>query len=66
MTGLQGLRVLVVDDDEDARELLRVLLERSAIEVRTADHADAGVTALEEFRPDVIISDYRMPGYSAF
>jgi signal transduction histidine kinase/CheY-like chemotaxis protein len=64
--GLQGLRVLVVDDDEDARELLRVLLQQSAIEVRVAEHVDAAVAALEEFRPDVLISDIAMPGEDGY
>jgi signal transduction histidine kinase/ActR/RegA family two-component response regulator len=65
--GLEGLRVLVIDDDEDARELVRLLLESAGIEVRTAESAERGLTALEEFEPHVLVSDIAMPsedGYS--
>jgi signal transduction histidine kinase/ActR/RegA family two-component response regulator len=63
---LAGLRVLVIDDDEDARELLRVLLEQSGIEVRSAEGVEAGITQFESFRPDVVISDVAMPGEDGY
>lgn len=63
---LDGLRILVVDDDEDARELLRALLEsRGAVVLAAGSVADA-LTGLER-GPDVIVSDIAMPeadGYS--
>ena len=65
--GLDGLRVLVVDDEPDARELLGVLLETSGVEVALASSAAEALTALASFDADVVISDIGMPvedGYS--
>jgi CheY-like chemotaxis protein len=60
--GLEGIRLLVVDDDADALELLGVLFETSGIEVRTSDSAEAALAMLDSFSPDVIVSDIAMPG----
>ncbi len=62
-----GLRVLVVDDDPDARELLTVLLEGCGMVVRSAPSAQAALEAMSAERPDVLVSDIGMPeedGYS--
>ena len=64
---LDGLRVLVVEDDSDARELIGAILERSGAEVTLTGSADEGFEAAIERRPDVIVSDIEMPvedGYS--
>lgn len=61
------LRVLVVDDEDDAREMLRYVFEASGIECRQAESAAAALSALDELTPDVIVSDIGMPeedGYS--
>ena len=60
--GYQGIAVLVVDDDADARELLEFVLQRSGMEVRTAPSAAEALAALKNFRPRVIVSDIGMPG----
>jgi CheY-like chemotaxis protein len=59
---LEGLRVLCVDDDDDARLLLRDVLADRGAEVATAGSAHEGFAAFERFRPDVIVSDIAMPG----
>ena len=59
---LQGLRILVVDDDEDARALLHAVLEYSGAEVVSAESARGALAALGHRRPDVIIADLVMPG----
>jgi signal transduction histidine kinase/ActR/RegA family two-component response regulator len=59
--GLEGLRVLVVDDEPDARDLFRVLLESCGIEVRDAASVRDAMAQLENYRPDVMISDIGMP-----
>jgi signal transduction histidine kinase/CheY-like chemotaxis protein len=64
---LDGVRVLLVDDEPDARDMLTIVLTNAGATVRTTDLA---VTAFEEmsaWRPDVLVSDIAMPvedGYS--
>jgi signal transduction histidine kinase/ActR/RegA family two-component response regulator len=59
---LDGIRVLIVDDEEDARELLRTTLEGYGATVRIADSAAATIAALETAIPDVLVSDIGMAG----
>ncbi|CAA9228064.1 MAG: hypothetical protein AVDCRST_MAG76-1081 [uncultured Acidimicrobiales bacterium] len=54
--------VLVVDDDEMIRRLLRTVLEADAIEVVEAPDGDAALAALEDLKPTVIVLDVMMPG----
>jgi len=64
---LEGLRVLVVDDEADARELLQSILESCGARVRTASSAAAALEAMTEDVFDALISDIGMPeedGYS--
>jgi signal transduction histidine kinase len=58
---LDGVHVLVVDDEADTREVLMMLLERVGAVVVTAASAPAAVEALAKARPDVLISDLGMP-----
>ncbi|MFN2453147.1 MAG: ATP-binding protein [Pyrinomonadaceae bacterium] len=58
---LDGLRLLVVDDEEDTRTLLRIVLEKCGAAVTTASSAQEAIAALKEIRPDVLISDLGMP-----
>jgi signal transduction histidine kinase/CheY-like chemotaxis protein len=58
---LVGLRLLVVDDEEDTRELLRAILERAGVTVETAASADEAVIAYERLRPDILLTDIAMP-----
>lgn len=59
---LDGLKVLVIDDEEDARHLLKDVLSGRGASVAEAASAHAGLSELERFRPDVIVSDIAMPG----
>lgn len=59
---LKGLRVLVVDDEADIREFISALLEEHEIGVRAVASAAAALDELERFRPDVLLSDIRIPG----
>ena len=64
---IHRLRVLVVDDDQDARELLAIALEGHGAAVRTAPSAAEGLRHLEQDRFDVLVADIGMPdedGYS--
>ncbi|MGB7922881.1 MAG: ATP-binding protein [Pyrinomonadaceae bacterium] len=64
---LAGLRVLVVDDEPDTLELLRMALTQCQAEVTPVSTAASALRAFEESRPDVLVSDIGMPdedGYS--
>jgi signal transduction histidine kinase/ActR/RegA family two-component response regulator len=61
-SGLEGLRVLVIEDEPDARDLLATILETCGVHVRTARTAADALRQLEEVSPDVIISDIGLPG----
>ncbi|MGN6505568.1 MAG: response regulator, partial [Tepidisphaeraceae bacterium] len=61
LQSLRGLRVLVVDDVADARNLTRRILARSGAEVVTAASATEGWAAIEQTPPQLIISDIGMP-----
>ncbi|MBD1853055.1 MHYT domain-containing protein [Leptolyngbya sp. FACHB-711] len=58
---LEDLRVLVVDDEPDARELLRAILEQDGAIVETVASAAAALQALPHFKPHIVISDIGMP-----
>ncbi len=58
---LNGLRVLVVDDEADTRELLQVILESCGAQVKTASSAVAALEAIAKEAFDVLISDIGMP-----
>jgi CheY-like chemotaxis protein len=62
LPSLAGITVLVVDDDEDARRLLRMLLAGAGATVELAASADEALARLRESRPDVLVSDIGMPG----
>jgi two-component system response regulator AtoC len=57
-------RVLVVDDEENLRLVLRTLLTRSGYEVQVAKSAEEALAGLSQFDPDFILADVRMPGMS--
>ena len=63
---LQGLRVLVVDDEADTRDMIRAVLEHCKIEVITAGTASEALEAVVQLRPDVLISDLGMPGEDGY
>jgi signal transduction histidine kinase/ActR/RegA family two-component response regulator len=59
---LDGARVLVTDDDLNARELLAVILDNAGAEVRAAASADDALMILQTWPADVVLSDIEMPG----
>jgi sigma-B regulation protein RsbU (phosphoserine phosphatase) len=60
--GLAGARILVVEDDRDCRELIRMFLERAAATVFCVDSVAAGMDCVyRSFDPDVVLTDYSMP-----
>ncbi|MEI9940093.1 MAG: ATP-binding protein [Pseudomonadota bacterium] len=66
LTLLLGVKILVIDDDEDSRLLLQTALERVGAWVRVADSAASAFRFLEQQRVDVVISDIGMPEEDGF
>jgi CheY-like chemotaxis protein len=62
MAGNPPRRILLVEDDEDTRQLLAVALEAQAYEVAQAGDAEDGLEALRKGRFDMILTDYDLPG----
>ena len=63
---LAGLRVLIVDDDADSREVLSALLALRAAEVKSAASVHEALEALTNWKPHVLVSDIGMPGQDGY
>ena len=59
-------KVLVVDDDEDLAELVKILLSQEGYEVALAPNGKVGVEMVDSFEPDLIILDVMMPELDGF
>jgi CheY-like chemotaxis protein len=66
LPSLRGVRVLVVDDEPDARELLRRVLEHREASVVVAGDGLEAINLLRQQRPDVIVSDIGMPDLDGY
>ena len=55
-------RILVIDDEEIVRDMLRNLLQHAGYEVTEAPDGDEGVRLYQAERPDLLITDVFMPG----
>lgn len=53
-------KVLVIDDDPDFLEFVRIVLESGSYEVYTADSTSEGLSALRELKPDIVLLDVMM------
>jgi signal transduction histidine kinase/CheY-like chemotaxis protein len=63
---LAGIRVLVVEDHDDAREFIAVALERCDAAVTTATSVESALAAFERVSPDVVVSDLGLPGEDGY
>ena len=66
LAGLSGRRVLVVEDDRDAAEMLGLILEDRGAQVRIVGDHDSGLAALQAQRPDLLLSDIGLPGKDGY
>jgi PAS domain S-box-containing protein len=67
ISSLEGLRVLLVDDETDGREMVTIMLEIIGVQVKAAASANEALQTFAEWRPDILVSDIGMPaedGYS--
>ena len=58
--------VLVVDDDPDKSELLKVAFGMEGYEVQTAANGREALSAIESFQPDLVVSDIMMPELNGY
>jgi CheY-like chemotaxis protein len=63
---LQGIKILVVEDDEDTRELLKVLLETNGGDVIATSSVQEALSSYDQSRPRVIVADIGMPDYNGY
>lgn len=63
---LQGVYILIVDDDTDTRDFIEFLLQHAGAMVTTAASAEEALTALMQSQPDVLLSDIGMPDMDGY
>ena len=63
---LDGVRVLIVDDDDTIRTTVRLVLEQSGAIVTDAPSGDVALALLRQERPDVLLTDLTMPVYDGY
>jgi PAS domain S-box-containing protein len=63
---LQGLDVLLVEDDREASEMMTVVLSDRGAGVRTAQDYDTALAALQQAWPDILVSDIGLPGRDGY
>jgi CheY-like chemotaxis protein len=66
MSELRGVTVLVVEDNDDTREVLKVMLEMCGARVVCAESARDGLTTFRREQPQAIVSDIAMPGEDGY
>jgi PAS domain S-box-containing protein len=65
-SSLEGLSLLVVEDEADARELLVTMLEQRGAQVRAVATASEALEAIKHAKPDLLLSDIEMPGEDGY
>src|SRR5437868_4613235 len=63
---LEGISVLVVEDDKDTRELLKILLQAEGALVTATASVQEALSAYDRSRPAVIVADIGMPDYNGY
>ncbi|MDQ3069121.1 MAG: response regulator [Acidobacteriota bacterium] len=66
LPSLEGVHVLLVEDEDEARELVAAVLQRQGARVTCAKSAEETIAALDQEVPDVLLSDIAMPGVDGY
>ena len=64
--GLKGIRVLVVEDERDTRQILAFILEQNGAAVVAASSFDEALKVYQEIEPSVLVSDIGMPDFNGY
>jgi len=64
--GLSGLRVLIVDDEDDTRKVITAVMAQHGAEVVACGSAREALDAIQWWRPDILMSDIGMPGEDGY
>lgn len=59
-----AFQILIVEDEMDLRELLSLILKKSGYEIKVAANSQEALRLLQDYKPQLVISDLRMPGGS--
>ena len=63
---IQGMRILLVEDDRDSREMLKMVLTLYDVEIETAESAAEALEKLQTRQPEVLVSDIGLPGEDGY
>jgi CheY-like chemotaxis protein len=63
---LKGLRLLLVEDDEDSREMLKIMFEQYDMEIAAVASAVEALETIRQIQPDILISDVGLPGVDGY
>ncbi len=63
---LAGLRILVVDDEADSRDLVSAILTRCGSEVQCCESAEEALKSFRSWKPDLLVSDIGMPNEDGY
>ena len=61
---VRSSRILIIEDEPEERRALQLVLQTDRCEVRAAAGGDEALLMLDQFRPDLVVMDWRMPGLS--
>ncbi len=62
MTAESEWKIVLIDDEQDIREVMAITLEDAGYQVHTAPHGKAGLHLCQTIKPQIVITDIRMPG----
>ena len=63
---LKGISVLLVEDNADSRDMLKIMFEQHGMEITAVDSAAAALSAIEQVQPDILVSDVGLPGEDGY
>ena len=63
---LERLSILVIEDNADTRDVLKLMLEVEGASVETAENGEQGLRAAERLRPDIVLCDIGLPDIDGF